>query len=136
MTVKGKPHKVLDANRTFVEGCIMAGIPQAEVAGCLNICVNTLKKHYRYEIVTSLNQLGSKAAKCLEDAINSGSVDAAKYVLSRKFDWREKVEGKLDVYTQSDDEEYEDLTKLSLDELKIYAALKEKTEHIPETDPE
>jgi AraC-like DNA-binding protein len=92
MAERGIVFKPTDADRKFVVDAVMAGIVFEEIAGCLKISINTLKKHFRYELLVSQKQLCGKAARCLSDAIDSGSVDAAKFVLARKMGWAENLD--------------------------------------------
>jgi predicted transcriptional regulator len=70
------------------------------IAECLGITDDTLRKHFRYEIVTSRAVIKGKAIGVINDALTDGSVDAAKFVLSRIAGWTEKqdhtIGGELD----------------------------------------
>ncbi len=90
MAKRGYEYKPTQPDRDFVVRCVMAGRSFEKIAECLNITVPTLKKHFRYELVTSKELLCGKAAQCLDDAITDGSVDAAKFVLARVAGWAEK----------------------------------------------
>ena len=92
---QGKNYKPNDADRMFVERAVMAGSNIETIAECLNIHDDTLRKHYRYEIVTGRERLKGDAVRVLVDSLTDNSLDAAKYVLSRVAGWTEKsiVEG-------------------------------------------
>lgn len=86
---QGKKYKKNDEDREFVRRSVMAGTRIEDIAAALNLHDDTLRKHYRYEIVTAREILKGRAAACLDDAIAAGNVDAAKFVLSRIAGWRE-----------------------------------------------
>ena len=87
MATRGKMYKPTDPDRDFVSRAVKSGTPMAVVADCLNIDVNTLKKHFQYEIMTSRQALKNKAVRVLDDSLDDGSLDAAKFVLSRIAGW-------------------------------------------------
>jgi len=87
---QGKGYKPSDADRTFVERAVMAGTRVEKIAECLNIHDDTLRKHFRYEIVTGRERLKGDAVRVLIDSLTDNSLDAAKYVLSRVAGWTEK----------------------------------------------
>lgn len=87
---QGSKYKVTEEDKLFVCNCIMAGRSFEAISESMNICTNTLKKHFKFEIVTSLETLCGNAARCISEAVNAGNVDAAKFVLSRKAGWSEK----------------------------------------------
>lgn len=93
MASRGKMYKPTDPDRQFVVRCICAGdMTINEIADCLNITDDTLRKHFRYEITTSRARLKGKAVGVIDDALTDGSVDAAKFVLARVAGWTEKQE--------------------------------------------
>ncbi len=116
---QGSKYSPTSEDKLFVVNCVMAGRSFDSISGCLNICVNTFKKHFRYEIQVSLDTLCGNAAKCISEAVEAGNVDAAKFVLSRKAGWSENIkhDGEIIVkpFDVSDctDEELEKLQKLS-----------------------
>jgi len=87
---RGIQFKPTEADRLLVHRLAMAGRTQNIIADCLNITDDTLRKHFRYELTVAREELHGKAVQCLSDAIEDGSVDAAKYVLSRSAGWTEK----------------------------------------------
>ena len=95
MATQGKLYKPTDADRLFVERAVMAGTQINTIADCLNITDDTLRKHFRYEITTARERMKGDAVRVLMDSLTDGSLDAAKYVLSRVAGWTEKsvVEG-------------------------------------------
>lgn len=86
------PYVVNDADRTFVERAVMAGSTILDIAAALNLHQDTLRKHYRYEIVTSRERLKVEALRVMMDSLADGSLDAAKFVLARRAGWSEKSE--------------------------------------------
>jgi hypothetical protein len=87
---QGKQYKVNEADRIFVERAVMAGTAINTIAQCLNLSDDTLRKHFRYEIVTGRERLKGDAVRVLIDSLTDNSLDAAKYVLSRVAGWTEK----------------------------------------------
>ena len=87
---QGKLYKPSDADRLFVERSVMAGTQINTIAECLNITDDTLRKHFRYEITTARERLKGDAVRVLMDSLTDGSLDAAKYVLSRVAGWTER----------------------------------------------
>lgn len=90
MARQGKTYKPTADDRTFVERAVMAGSALNSIADCLNISDDTLRKYFRYEIMTSRERLKGNAVRVLVDSLDDGSLDAAKYVLSRVAGWTEK----------------------------------------------
>ena len=91
MAKQGRLYQPTQADREFVERCICAGnMPINDIADCLHITDDTLRKHFRYEIVTGRARLIGKAVGVLSTALDDGSVDAAKFVLARQAGWTEK----------------------------------------------
>ena len=88
---QGKLYKPTDADRLFVERSVMAGTTINTIADCLNITDDTLRKHFRYEITTARERMKGEAVRVLMDSLTDGSLDAAKYVLSRAAGWTEKT---------------------------------------------
>ena len=60
---QGKGYTPTDADRSFVERSVMAGSKIEVIAECLNIHDDTLRKHYRYEIVTGRERLKGSAVR-------------------------------------------------------------------------
>lgn len=91
MAKRGKLYQPTDADRQFVERCICAGdMTINEIADCLNITDDTLRKHFRYEITVARAILKGRAVGVISDALTDGSLDAAKFVLARQAGWSEK----------------------------------------------
>ena len=90
MASRGKPYVPTDADRIFVERAVMAGTVINNIADCLNITDDTLRKHFRYEIMTARERMKGDAIRVLMDSLTDGSLDAAKYVLSRVAGWTER----------------------------------------------
>ena len=89
---QGRVYKASDADRTFVERAVMAGTPIEKIAECLNLHDDTLRKHFRYEIMTGRERLKGDAMRVLVDSLTDNSLDAAKFVLGRVAGWTEKPE--------------------------------------------
>ena len=87
---QGRAYKASDADRTFVERAVMAGTPIEKIAECLNLHDDTLRKHFRYEIMTGRERLKGDAIRVLADSLTDNSLDAAKFVLGRVAGWTEK----------------------------------------------
>ena len=91
MAIAGRVYKPSDADRQFVDRCVMAGLRINDIADALNITDDTLRKHFRYEILTARARLQGKAVEVLNDSLGDGSLDAAKFVLARISGWSEKT---------------------------------------------
>lgn len=91
MARQGRTYKPTDADRLFVERAVKAGSRINDIADCLNITDDTLRKHFRYEIMTARERLKAAAVGVLDDSLEDGSLDAAKYVLSRVAGWVERA---------------------------------------------
>ena len=87
---QGRAYKASDADRTFVERAVMAGTPIEKIAECLNLHDDTLRKHFRYEIMTGRERLKGDAIRVVVDSLTDNSLDAAKFVLGRVAGWTEK----------------------------------------------
>lgn len=70
----------------------MAGSLIEDIAAALNIHDDTLRKHFRYEIMTARERLKGSAVRVLMDSLQDNSLDAAKFVLSRVAGWSERHE--------------------------------------------
>lgn len=92
MAKQGAEYKPKESDRTFVERAVMAGTTIEKIAECLNIHDDTLRKHFRYEIMTSRERLKGDAVRVLMDSLTDNSLDAAKFVLARVAGWTEKPE--------------------------------------------
>jgi len=90
MAKQGATYKATEADRLFVERSVMAGSRINDIADCLKITDDTLRKHFRYEITTSRERLKGEAVRVLSDSLTDNSLDAAKFVLSRVAGWTEK----------------------------------------------
>lgn len=95
MARRGIRYKPTEADREFVRRAIVAGTSVDETADAMNLTDDTLRKHFRFEIMTARETLKGKAVKTLEDALEDGSLDAAKFVLARRAGWSEKSEHDL-----------------------------------------
>ena len=91
MAKQGATYKATEADRLFVERSVMAGSRINDIADCLKITDDTLRKHFRYEITTSRERLKGEAVRVLSDSLTDNSLDAAKFVLSRVAGWTEKT---------------------------------------------
>ena len=90
MAQQGKEYKPNEQDRTFVEQAIKAGATINKIAECLRMSDDTLRKYYKYEIAVARQNLVNKAVGVLDDSLTDGSLDAAKYVLSRVAGWTER----------------------------------------------
>ena len=95
MAKRGREYRPTDADRSFVERAVMAGSRIEDIASALNIHDDTLRKHYRYEIMTSRERLKGEAVRVLMNSLTDGSLDAAKFVLARQAGWSEKVTNEI-----------------------------------------
>ena len=101
----GRPlYKPSETDRAFVERAVMAGSRINDIAAALNITDDTLRKHFRYEIMTARERLKGDAVRVMMDNLADGSLDAAKFVLARVAGWSEKheVAGNVTVNLESD----------------------------------
>lgn len=96
MAKRGTTYKPTDADRVFVDRAVMAGSRIEDIAQCLNVHADTLRKHFRYEIFTARERMKGDAIRVLMDSLRDGSLDAAKYVLSRTAGWVEKSQLDID----------------------------------------
>jgi len=85
----GVRYQPKEEDRSFVERAVMAGTGVEKIAEILDITLPTLRKHYRYEIFTSRERLKGKAVGVLNQNLDDGSLDAAKFVLTRIAGWTE-----------------------------------------------
>ena len=92
MALQGREYAPTDADRTFVDRAVMAGTKINDIAAALNIHDDTLRKHYRYEIMTARERLKGEAVRVLCDSLADGSLEAAKFVLARQAGWTERQE--------------------------------------------
>jgi hypothetical protein len=89
----GRPtHQPTEKSRRFVIEAAAVGTPRQEIAACLDIHVETLSKYYGNDIMLSKVTLLNRAVRVLSDQLEAGSLDAAKYTLSRRGGWSEKTD--------------------------------------------
>ena len=91
MAQRGRDYAPTDADRKFVERAVMAGSRIEDIASALNIHDDTLRKHFRFEIMTARERMKGEAVRVLMDSLTDGSLDAAKFVLARTAGWSEKI---------------------------------------------
>jgi hypothetical protein len=89
MAKRGATYEPTKEDRDFVERMAMAGSTTLKIAECLNIHDDTLRKHFRYELVTGRERLKANAIRVLMDSLTDGSLDAAKFVLVKVAGWSE-----------------------------------------------
>jgi len=95
MAKQGRLYQPTEADRVFVERAVQAGSFINDIASALNITDDTLRKHYRYEIMTARERMKGEAVRVLMDSLTDGSLDAAKFVLARQAGWSEKTQHDL-----------------------------------------
>ena len=80
--------------RVFVGDCARRGDTLTSIAAALNIHRDTVKVHFEYELLTNKMLLANKAVNVLDEALGKGSVDAAKFVLTKVGGdaWKDKVD--------------------------------------------
>lgn len=88
-------YKPNEQDRLFVERAVMAGSRIEDIAASLNMHDDTLRKYYRFEIMTSRERLKCDAVRVICDSLQDGSLDAAKYVLARVAGWTEKIKSEV-----------------------------------------
>lgn len=122
--ILGRPvFQPTEDDRLFVARCVVAGnMTIKDIAACLQINDDTLRKHFKYEIAISRALLQNKAVKTIDDALTDGSVDAAKFVLSRKAGWVERKEHDLSSADGSMSPKVLDLSKLPKEALEALVA--------------
>jgi hypothetical protein len=91
MATRGTTYKPKAADLVFVDRAVMAGSRQVAIAGALGITRDTLRKHFKYEIMSARERLKAKAVGVLMDNLEDGSLDAAKFVLARVAGWTERA---------------------------------------------
>jgi hypothetical protein len=89
MAKRGTMYEPSEPDRSFVERAIMAGTRVNDIADALGITDDTLRKHFRFEIMTARERLKGKAVGVLMANLDDNNLDAAKFVLSRVAGWRE-----------------------------------------------
>ncbi len=78
--------------RTFVVDSLESGLTYKEVYEILKITEPTFTKHFEYEKLTSKALLLNSATKVIKEAVKGGSLDAAKFVLSKRGDaWKDSL---------------------------------------------
>jgi hypothetical protein len=87
-------HKPDAFHRRQVEALAGYGVPEAEIAGMMNIDPKTLRKHYRHELDFGHTKANAKVAENLfRKATGEGreSVTAAIFWLKARARWKETV---------------------------------------------
>jgi len=91
MTAKYIP---TDEQRVFVGDCARRGDSLAAISRVLDIHADTLKVHFEYELLTNKMLLANKAVGILDFHLSLGSLDAAKFTLTKIGGdaWKDKVD--------------------------------------------
>jgi AcrR family transcriptional regulator len=92
MAKPGKPYKPTASEKEFVRYACMAGTSVASIAESLNISPETLRKHFKGDLLTARAKMIHAATKTIYEAAEDGNVDAAKFILARAAKWTEKTE--------------------------------------------
>lgn len=90
--IQGAEYKITAPDRDFVDRAVMAGSRINDIADALNMSDDTLRKYFRYEIMTARERMKGDAIRVLMDSLQDGSLDAAKFVLARVAGWTERQE--------------------------------------------
>ncbi len=87
----GRPwHKVTDETRRVVLEAIGLGLQQNNVARLLGISPKTLRRHYRHEIDTGIDQVNLDVARALYTRASSGKDTIASiFMLKARAGWKE-----------------------------------------------
>lgn len=83
-------HNPTDKRRAEVSALVSYGVSQDEIAVYMGIAPKTLRKHYRHELETGAIKANAQIAKALFNQAKRGNVQAQKFWLSARADWREK----------------------------------------------
>jgi predicted transcriptional regulator len=92
MGKSGKPYKPTASEKEFVRYAAMAGTSQVSIAESLGIALETLRKHFKGDLLTARAKMIHAATKTVYEAAEDGNVDAAKFILARAAKWTEKTE--------------------------------------------
>lgn len=83
------PHEPTDKTRAEVAALTSFGNTQEEIASYIGICVDTLAKHYRYELDTSVIRANAQVARALfNKAIAQDDLSAQTFWLKTRARWR------------------------------------------------
>lgn len=87
----GRPqHEPTEFTRRLVADYSKFGIPQEKIALCLEICVDTLAKHYRRELDLSTDAANVEVAnKLYNRAIEQNDLAAQIFWLKTRGGWRD-----------------------------------------------
>ena len=101
----GKPHVRTLELSVAIERAVGLGMTQEQICYLTGISQPTLYKNYRQELTMGGAVLQSAVASTLAsialDPSDKRSVDAAKFILARKFGWTEKTEIDMNANVQS-----------------------------------
>lgn len=85
-------HRATQERRDTVGAMSAYGIPQAEIAKCLDIDVKTLRKHYREELDTAAAKANAAIAGKLYKKAMGGDVRSMIFWLKTRGRWSAKIE--------------------------------------------
>lgn len=108
--VTGRPsHVPTDKTRNQVEAMSSYGIPQEDIARVLNICKNTLRKHYKEELETAETKANAMVAGQLYKNCMAGKEASIFFWLKTRAGYKEtskqELSGTIDTnHTISDDD--------------------------------
>lgn len=81
------PHIVTDINRRLVHELYAVGVNQDRIAERLDISVSTLRKHYKNELDSGLENLNIEAINKLLIKVRKGNLKAIMFWLNKRASW-------------------------------------------------
>lgn len=87
---RGRPaHKPTDEQRKTVSLMVAAGITHEDIANCIGIDSDTMRKHYKEEMTTAAAKANAKIAQTLFNKAINGDTTAAIWWTKSRMNWHE-----------------------------------------------
>lgn len=84
-------HEPTPESKKQVSAMVSFGIPQEEICNVLDICKNTLYKHYRSELDTAATVANTKVASMLFEKCMNGDTSSIIFWMKTKMGWKETM---------------------------------------------
>lgn len=84
------PHKPTDATRLLISELSAFGVTHEQMASRLDICVETLNKYYKKELIDGKTKVVEQIAKRLVAKAIDGDGPSQMFYLKTQAGWREK----------------------------------------------
>lgn len=89
-TPGNRPHVVTEQYQKLIESYSALKLPQKEIAQLMDMSEDTLTKYYRFELERGKAGAHHNLSSVAHSLALQGDKEMLKFVLSRKYDWKEQ----------------------------------------------